>query len=86
MRSPAEVGCLSVLSRSNFALNLIIAALFLIPLQAPPLTTVRFTNTAFEDAKLITHSQGYWYVIKQGDDDVTALPDEVVGTATISRP
>jgi hypothetical protein len=66
--------------------TIIIAALFFIPLHSPALPTVRFSDVSGGDAKLLTHSQGYWYVIKDGDRSVTAVPDEAVGNATISRP
>ncbi len=51
-----------------------------------PSANVRFSGDAHGQAKLISHSQGYWYVIKNGDRTVTAIPDSTVGTVTISRP
>jgi hypothetical protein len=71
---------------STVVVSTIAAAVFLIPLHSPALADVRFSGITDDCAKLITHSQGYWYVIKSGDRSVTALPDQSVGKATITRP
>jgi hypothetical protein len=71
-------------SFATLVTSILVAALFLMPLQSPPLASVRFSSVASEDAKLLTHEQGYWYVIKDGNRNVMALPDEAVGNVTIS--
>ncbi len=70
----------------TLALSAAIACLFLIPLQPPPLANVTFSGAVDCEARLISHSQGYWYVIKNGDRSVTAIPDSTAGTTTISTP
>jgi hypothetical protein len=62
----------------------IIAAGLLIPLQSPALATVRFSAGGTNQASLIAHSAGYWYVVERGETDVVALPDKAVGEVTIS--
>lgn len=76
----------SLRAGATLALTAIITALFLIPLQSPPLANVTFSGAVDYQAKLIGHSQGYWYVIKNGERDVTAIPNSTAGTANISRP
>lgn len=71
---------------ATLASTAIITALFLIPLQSPPLANVTFSGAVDCQAKLISHSQGYWYVIKNGDRSVTAIPNSTAGTANISMP
>lgn len=68
------------------AVTAVVACLFLIPLQSPPLAEVTFDGTGGTGAKLISHSEGYWYVIESGDRNVTAIPDSTASTAKISRP
>lgn len=66
--------------------SIFLASLFLIPLHSLALASVRFSGVTDADAKLLTHSQGYWYVIERGDRSVKALPDNSAGTGTIVNP
>lgn len=80
---PLPTGVQSILA---LVTSMILAAVFLVPLYSPSLANIRFSDVPSGDAKLLTHSQGYWYVLKSGDRSVTALQDESVGTATITPP
>jgi hypothetical protein len=65
--------------------SVVVAAFLLIPLQPPEFPVVRFSEGTVEEARLISHSEGYWYVIAEGKRAVMALPDNTVGTATVSE-
>jgi len=65
--------------------SVVIAALFLIPLQPTKFPVVRFSEGTVETARLIAHADGYWYVIAEGEREVVALPDDAVGKATVSE-
>lgn len=76
----------SVRAGATLILGAVVAAVILIPVQSPSLASITFTGSVDYEAKLIGHSQGYWYVIKNGERDVTAIPDSTAGTVNISGP
>ncbi len=65
------------------AASALIASLFLVPLMPSNLPSVRFSEGTIEEATLISHSEGYWYVVDTPETGVLAMPDTAVGTATI---
>lgn len=67
------------------AASALVASLFLVPLMPSNLPRVRFSEGAVEEATLISHSEGYWYVVNTPETGVLALPDDAVGTATITE-
>lgn len=76
----------SVRAGATLISGAVVAAVILIPVQSPSLVSITFTGSVDYEAKLIGHSQGYWYVIKNGERDVTAIPDSTAGTVNISEP
>ncbi len=65
--------------------SVVVAVFLLIPLQPPKFPVVRFSEGTVEEARLISHSEGYWYVLAEGKRAVIALPDNAVGSATVSE-
>lgn len=63
----------------------VIACLLLVPVLPAKLPVVHFSEGAVNEATLITHSQGYWYVLGGDEAGVTALPNDEVGMVTISE-
>ena len=66
------------------AASALVASLFLVPLMPSDLPSVQFSEGTVEEAILISHSEGYWYVVDPPESGVLALPDSAVGTVTIS--
>lgn len=67
------------------ASSALVASLFLVPLSPSNLPKVQFSEGTVEEAALISHSEGYWYVVNTPKTNILALPDSGVGTATIEE-
>lgn len=65
--------------------SVVLASLLLVPVFPTKLPVVRFSDGAVDGAALVSHADGYWYVVND-DAEVVAMPDDAVGTATISTP
>lgn len=62
----------------------ILAAMLLVPLRQSQLPTVEFDNSSIEEAALISHKDGYWYVLQNEERTLRAIPDSTVGRVSIS--
>ena len=65
-------------------LGAIVASLTLVPLQQLSLPRVEFSDGPVETATLIAHKDGYWYVIEDCQNKLSAVEKESVGTVKIS--
>lgn len=63
----------------------VIACLLLVPVLPTKLPMVQFSEGKVKEAALISHSEGYWYVVDNAKAGIIALPDGTVGTATVSE-
>lgn len=63
----------------------LLAAMALIPLQQTPLPVVRFSDGVVREATLISQAGDYWYVIQEGEHSLSVLPNDAVGTISISE-
>ena len=64
----------------------LLAAMALIPLQQTPLPVARFSDVAVREATLISQTGRHWYVIQEGEHSLSVLPNDEVGTVSISGP
>jgi hypothetical protein len=64
----------------------LLAAMALIPLRQPSLPVAQFSDGPAEEAILISHQEGYWYVLQEDERSLTAIPDDEAGTVSISGP
>jgi len=62
----------------------LLAAMALIPLQQPSLPVAEFSEDTVNEAILISHQEGYWYVIQEDQRSLTAIPDDEAGRVSIS--
>lgn len=55
---------------------------------SPPLPSVTFPASGIDSKrilKLLSHTDGYWYVLDESNGNVVAIPDNEAGTVTLSR-
>jgi hypothetical protein len=61
----------------------LLAAFMLTIVNKPPLPTVKINGKQSEEGKLLTHTDGYWYVF-DGENELIAIPDSEVDTVRVS--
>ncbi|MCA1730271.1 MAG: hypothetical protein LC751_12935 [Actinobacteria bacterium] len=63
----------------------LLAAMALILLRHPSLPIATFSDGTAEEAILISHQAGYWYVLQEDERSLTAIPDDEAGKVSISK-